>query len=112
MSAPDVVPAELSEGVAPAVYARAPYVGWPVYVNFAGEEYRLPARAPDAWWAAVRARQALRGSPQSAWLAHVLHDCLLDVLRFWRPGLSVLPERAGRLYRALSHVYGEGTPGG
>lgn len=112
MAASDVEPAELPEGVAPAVYARAPYAGRPVYLRLAGELYRLPAQAPDAWWRAVEVRHTLRAVPQAAGLTRELHDALLEVLRFWRPQLSVLPERAARLYRALAYAYGEGSPYG
>ncbi len=110
--AQETVEWRLPAGTAAAVYDRAPYTGRPVFLRLAGELYRLPAQAPEPWWRAVEARHTLRAVPQAAGLSRELHDALLEVLRFWRPELSVLPERAGRLYRALAHAYGEGTPGG
>lgn len=96
----------LPAGLEPGTYGREPFVGLPVILRFAGEEYQLPARAPAAWWRAVAARRGLLATRDAAFV-YELHDALLEVLRLWRPDLTVLPERHGRLYRGLAHAYGE-----
>lgn len=79
----------------------------PLVVRVGGHDFPLPAQAPAAWWQAVRAHAAIATSRDPDRMRRERDARLLEALRVERPGLALLPVRAGWLYEVLAGVYGE-----